>query len=148
MAYHAGVRVDRPSLDRFLRFVAIGAVLVPCNLGLTASLHELGGLSEEAAFGISLVVLLLAGFAANRHLVFAASAGRADRQLALYLVASVAFRGLQFASFLVVHSWLGVPYLAAIVVVLGFWLVVKFVVFRRVVFAVAGAPSHVPAGPG
>lgn len=142
MAYHDAVRVGRPVLDRFLRFVAIGAVLVPLNLGLTASLHELARLPEEAAFGISLVVLFLLGFAANRHLVFAASAGRVDRQLGLYLAASVAFRGLQFASFLAVHTWLGTPYLVAIVGVLGFWLVVKFVVFRRVVFAVPGAHTH------
>lgn len=140
------MRSDSSTLDRFLRFVVIGAVLVPCNLGLTAALHEIGGLPEETAFGIALLALFVAGFAANRHVVFEASGGRVDRQLPLYLAASVAFRGLQFVSFLVVHTWLGAPYLAAIMGVLGFWLVVKFVVFRRLVFAVPGPPSHASAG--
>lgn len=121
-------------VDRFARFAAVGVVVFPVNVGVTALLHEVAGLAEEAAFAIALVLVFAIGFAANRHLVFRAGAGRADRQLARYLVASLAFRGLQFASFVVVHTWLGVPYLLGVVAVLGFWLVVKFAVFRSFVF--------------
>lgn len=123
-----------PTIDRFARFVAVGAVVFPVNVGLTALLHEVIGIGAEGAFAIALAVVFAIGFVANRHLVFDAGAGRAAHQLARYLPAAVAFRGLQFVSFLALHTWLGAPYLAAVVVVLAFWLVVKFLVFRAFVF--------------
>jgi len=123
-----------PVFNRFARFVVVGADVFPINVGLTALLHEVLHLPEEAAFAIALATVFVVGFFANRHLVFAAGAGRIRPQMVRYVVAAVGFRIVQFASFLVIHSWLGAPYLFAVVAVLSFWLVVKFVVFRALVF--------------
>ncbi len=133
------VRRVPPLVDRFARFVAVGVVVFPVNVGLTALLHEVAGLGEEMAFAIALAAVFAIGFVANRHLVFGAGAGRADHQLARYLVVAIAFRGVQFASFVAVHTWLGMPYLVAVIGVLGFWLLVKFAVFRSFVFRVPAA---------
>jgi len=122
------------SLARLIRFGLVGVVVFGVSLGLTALLHELLGMSEELAFGITLVVVLLGGFAANRYVVFDASGGDARRQGAHYAAAALSFRGLQYLSFLALHTWLGVPYVPAIIVVLGFWFLIKYAYYGKRVF--------------
>jgi len=123
-----------PTLDRLVRFGLVGVVVSAVSLGLTALMHEVLGMSEELAFGITLVVVLVGGFAANRHLVFDASGGDSRRQGAHYAIAALMFRALQYLSFLALHTWLGAPYIPAIVVVLGFWFLIKFVYYGERVF--------------
>ncbi len=127
-------------LDRIVRFGLVGIVVFGVSLGLTALLHEVLGLSEELAFGITLVVVLVGGFTANRHLVFDASDGDARRQGAHYAVAALTFRGLQYLSFLALHTGLGMPYVPAIIIVLGFWFLIKYVYYGERVFK-AGRPD-------
>ena len=106
-----------PTLDRLLRFGLVGLGIFAIALGLTALQHEVLGFSEELAFGITLVVVLVVGFLANRHLVFDASGGDVRHQSAHYAVASLVFRALQYLSFLVLHTWLGMAYPVAITIV-------------------------------
>ena len=51
------------------------------------------------------------------------------------VIGHLVFRVAEYTSFLVVHTLIGVPYLLAVPLVLGSWLVVKFFYFRGVVFA-------------
>ena len=99
-----------------MRFGLVGLFIFAIALGLTALQHEVLGFSEELAFGITLVVVLVVGFLANRHLVFDASAGDVRRQSAHYAVASLVFRALQYLSFLALHTWLGMAYPLAITI--------------------------------
>ena len=129
------------TLDRVVHFGLVGLVVFGVSLGLTVLLHEVIGLSEELAFGITLVIVLIGGFLANRHLVFDASAGNLRRQGAHYAVASLSFRGVQYLSFLALHTWLEIPYLPAIVIVLGFWFFIKYAYYGKRIFKVAGVES-------
>ncbi len=126
-----------PTLDRLLRFGLVGLVIFAIALGLTALQHEVLGFSEELAFGITLVVVLVVGFLANRHLVFDASAGDVRRQSAHYAVASLIFRALQYLSFLALHTWLGMAYPLAITIVLWSWFFIKFFYYGARIFKVA-----------
>ena len=126
-----------PTLSRLIRFGLVGVVIFGFALGLTALQHEILGFSEELAFGITLVVVLVVGFLANRHLVFDASAGDVRRQSVHYAVASLGFRALQYGSFLVLHTWLDMAYLLAITIVLWSWFFVKFFYYRTRIFKVA-----------
>ena len=126
-----------PTLDRLIRFGLFGVVLFGIALGLTAFQHEVLGFSEELAFGITLVAVLVVGFLGNRHLVFDASAGDIRRQGIHYAVASLVFRALQYGSFLVLHTWLGMAYLLAITIVLWGWFFIKFFYYGARIFKVA-----------
>jgi putative flippase GtrA len=116
------------------RFAGVGGVSFVTNLALTALLHEVLGLPEEAAFAISLVVVFVMNFLACRYVVFDGRGGDARRQLLHYGMASLGFRGGEWCAFLVVHTWLRTPYLVAIVVILGCSFLIKFVFYRHVVF--------------
>lgn len=130
-----------PTLDRLIRFGLVGVVIFGVALGLTALLHEALGLSEELAFGITLVVVLVGGFLANRHLVFNASAGDLRHQSVHYALASVVFRGLQYLSFLALHTWLGMAYPLAITIVLWSWFLIKFFYYGARIFKVGEAST-------
>jgi putative flippase GtrA len=126
--------LDAQTVNRLFRFGALGGVGFVVNLGLTALLHELVGLSEELSFAISLAAVFFGNFLSLRHLVFDASHGDPKRQLAHYAAASFCFRFAQWLSFLALHTWLGVPYLIAVAVVLGSWFLVKFFYYRSRIF--------------
>ena len=125
---------DAATINRLFRFGALGGVGSFVNLSLTALLHELVGLSEELSFAIALVVVFFGNFLSLRHLVFEASTGEPGRQLVHYALASFSFRLAQWLSFVALHSWLGVPYLIAVAVVLGAWFLVKFAYYRTKIF--------------
>jgi putative flippase GtrA len=125
---------DAATINRLFRFGALGGVGFVVNFGLTALLHELVGLSEELSFAIALAAVFFGNFFSLRHLVFEAAAGDAKRQLVHYAFASFGFRFAQWLSFVALHTWLGVPYLIAVTVVLGIWFLVKFGYYRSKVF--------------
>ena len=122
------------TLERLFRFGLVGLVVFSVALGLTAFQHEVLGFSEELAFGITLVVVLVIGFLANRHLVFDAAEGDIRRQGAHYAVASLVFRALQYLSFLALHTWLGMAYPWAVTIVLWSWFFIKFFYYRARIF--------------
>jgi putative flippase GtrA len=130
-----------PTIHRFIRFGLVGAVAFAVSMGLTALLVEVLGLSEELAFGITLVVVLIGGFMANRHLVFEAADANLRRQGTHYALAALTFRALQYLSFLAIHTALGVPYLLAIFIVLSAWFVIKYAYYGKAVFRPAGTES-------
>jgi putative flippase GtrA len=122
------------TVNKLFRFGAIGGVGFVVNFGLTAFLHEIVGLSAELAFAVALVVVFFGNFLSCRYLVFDATADDPKKQLLHYAFASFGFRFAQWSSFVVLHRWLGVPYLLAVAVVLVSWFLIKFSVYRAFVF--------------
>jgi putative flippase GtrA len=145
----AGVEVEpgtasRPALSKrasFVRFCLITGLSYAINVGLTAALTELAGWPEEAAFAAALVVAMTSNFLFMRYWIYDGAAGSGPRQVLLYLLSSVIFRGLEYALFLVAHTWLGVPYVLAITGVLGLSFLTKFFYYRAVVFKGQGSAS-------
>jgi putative flippase GtrA len=124
-------RVLRSSAFRFLIQSGLSFGL---NLGLTVGLTEGLGVREEAAFAIALFIVFVFNFVAGRYFVYRAREGDVGRQLMLFAVASFSFRGLEYMSFLVLHTWLGVLYPVAIVATLCVSVVVKYFTLKLVVF--------------
>lgn len=119
----------------FSRFGVLTVLSFTVNVGLTALLHEIIGAPEEIAFALSILVVFIMNFIFQRYYVFAGTDRGAANQLMMYLIFSMAFRGSEYLSFLVMHTWLGVQYLVAIVSVLGVSFFAKFFFYDRVVFA-------------
>jgi len=122
------------TLNRLFRFGALGGIGFVVNFGLTALLHEVAQLSAELAFAIALVVVFFGNFLSCRYLVFDDTAGDFKRQLLHYALASFGFRFAQWVSFLALHTWLGLPYLLAVAIVLASWFLIKFSFYRAFVF--------------
>jgi hypothetical protein len=69
-----------------------------------------------------------------RHYVYKAADGAVQRQISLYLISSLSFRGLEYLSFLIVHTIFGVQYLVSIIAVLGGSFFAKFFWYRKFIF--------------
>jgi len=122
-----------------IRFGALGAVTLMMNVGLTAFLHEVMRLSEEFAFGLSLVTVFSISFVACRYVVFEnAWEGDPRNQAFLFLISSLGFRGTEYMAFLLLHSVLGIYYLVALPTILVVSFFAKFLYYRRAVFAASG----------
>lgn len=127
-----------PTLPQsFGRFAVVSAVSFAFIVGTTALLHEVVRLPPEAAYGIALVLVFLLNFSLMRNWAYAHT--RADRsarsQFLLAALTSVGFRVSEFLAFAIVHTWLGVYYLAAVVGIMVVSNLSKFAVFHSVVFA-------------
>ncbi len=131
--------------DRTRKFIRYGLVSLSVfflSIGVTWLGHEILHFSEEAAYGIALVLAFICMFILMRHYVFRVSDQGAKTQLTLYLTSSVAFRLAEFAGFLLLHTLLDVYYLLAVMLVLSTSWIAKYLVNRHIVFP--SSTSHKP----
>ncbi len=121
-------------LSAITGFGLLGVASFSLNLGLSALLHEMIGASTELSFGISLTVVFIVNFLACRYLIFDAAGGNPLRQLIAFALSSLVFRGMEYVAFLLLHTVIGIHYLAAITAVLGVSAISKFLFYRGAVF--------------
>lgn len=113
----------------------MGALNLGLNLGLTAFLHEVVHAPAEVAYGVGLITIFILNFFLSRHYIYDdASGGDPRGQLVRFVVTSGGFRVLEYGAFLILHSVLGVYYLAAAVAVQVTSFLAKFAIFRGWVF--------------
>jgi putative flippase GtrA len=125
----------RSTFLRIVKFGAAGAAGFGLNIAITVSMHEWLGASEELAFAIALTAVFAFSFVTGRYLIFSGAAGGNPRkQLVRFALFSGGFRVSEYLGFLVLHSLLGLPYLLAIVAVLGVSFLTKFFTYSTVVF--------------
>ncbi|MCU0303906.1 MAG: GtrA family protein [Thermoanaerobaculales bacterium] len=129
------MRPDLATAMQLVRFGALGAVGLGVNIAITVTLTEIVDAQEEVAFAIALAVVFVFSFLTSRHIIFVgASTGNPTRQLVRFALTSAAFRVAEYLAFLLLHTTLKLPYLLAIVVVLGVSFLTKFVTYSTVVF--------------
>jgi putative flippase GtrA len=121
-----------------LRFVLLGALSFTTNLGVTAGLHELAGLSPASSFAIGLATVFVLNFAAMRWWVFPESGLGVARQLAGFATMSVIFRSSEFLVFLLLRHVGDTYYLFAAGGALCLSMVVKYFVYGSWLFASSG----------
>jgi len=126
-------------LSGLIRFGLLGAVGATLNIAITVVLSEGLGAPEELAFATGLAVVFCFGFLTSRYLIFAgASTGDPKKQLIRFGISSGLFRLAEYLGFLILHTILGLPYLLAILGVLGVSFLTKFVTYSTVVFTADG----------
>lgn len=123
-----------PVVRGMFRYGVLSVASFVATLGITALLHEFAGRSEELSYGVALVVVFVGNFLAMRYYVCDGAGGSAARQLGMFLASSLAFRGMEYAAFLIAHTWLGAPYAAAIVAIQLTSSLAKFFFYRGAVF--------------
>jgi putative flippase GtrA len=123
------------TLGRMMRFGAFGAAGFVLNIAITVTLTEWLGAPEELAFAVALFVVFGFSFVTSRYLIFAGAIdGDPRKQLVKFALSSAAFRGTEYLGFIMLHTVLGLPYLIAIVSVLGVSFLTKFFTYSTVVF--------------
>lgn len=115
-----------------IRYAQVSGLSFAVNIGLTVFLHEVCCVPEELAFAIALIVVFLMNFVAMRHYIYAGNGGHAGKQFIMYAGSALVFRGSEYLTFLILHSWLRLDYrLAVIGVAVGF-ACAKFFYYRLV----------------
>jgi putative flippase GtrA len=122
-------------LKSLFRFGSVGGISFAINIGLTAFLHELLGIVEEIAFSIALAVAFTFNFVGCKYYVFSENTGDSRKQLIAYFFSSLLFRGIEYLGFILLHTLMGVQYLAAVFLVLVFSFFAKFTFYKKVVFS-------------
>jgi putative flippase GtrA len=122
------------ALSRVSRYL-LNTVLSLCvTVGGTWFLHDVGGLSEELSYAVSLVTAFFMNFLMFRHYVFEGRDGHAGRQLGAFGILTIVFRCGEFIGFLIVHTYFGVHYILTVFLVQGATFVIKFFVYGHLVF--------------
>lgn len=114
-------------------FVLASGIGFGINVGLTAFLHEVLGVSPEISFGIALACAYGANFFNNRTWVFDSDV-EAIPQVGRFLVISLIFRLAEYLVFALLHVVLGIYYLAAVLISLLSFYFAKFFVYKEIVF--------------
>ncbi len=122
-----------PFAAQAVRFCGVGVLSYGIGVTLAATFHEISGLREEIAVGLSLAIVLFTNFALARLYVFRSS-GRVHHELARFAVMSAAMRGVDYLLFLALLNGLGIGYLVAMTIAMAVSTSLKFLVYRKVVF--------------
>ena len=123
------MRVGRESVVQMLRFGIATGISAVVSVGFPVVLHELLHVEEKLAVGISQVSVLVLNFLTLRVFVFRANGG-GQRVMFRYLASSLAFRGLEYLSFLMLFELADLFYLTALVITLVAWTGIKFLWYR------------------
>ncbi len=117
------------------RFLVLSGLSFTLNLAVTAALHEGAGLGADASFACALATVFLVNFALMRRYVFPGGSRPLVPQLVGFGLSSLAFRGLEFAGFLLLHSVLELAYLLAAAATLSLSFATKYVYYNAWLFA-------------
>lgn len=123
----------------FAMYIATGFFSGGLNIVLTWSFTELAGLDPRASYACTLAILVVINFFLGRHLIFSATDRRATAQFLRFIATSGTARFLEWSLFTLLVTHTSLHYLIVAVGVLGTSFCVKYVVYRRIVFAKAAA---------
>ena len=122
-------------METFFRYAAVTGLCFIVNLGVTVLFTEVFSVYEEISYGFALSTVFFMNFFLMRYYIYRSSEDNLISQFILYAGSAIAFRGIEYGCFLLLHSWMGIPYGAAIVVIQGFSAVSKFIYYKRIVFS-------------
>jgi putative flippase GtrA len=117
------------------RFLLLGGLSFSLNLGITATLHEIFGVSPEVSFAVALVAVFCLNFAMMRWWVFRGTRRPILGQLAGFGGSSLFFRGLEYAGYFALFRYVGFPYLGAALTVIGISFTLKYLVYNFWLFS-------------
>lgn len=116
------------------RYLLQSGFIFALNLGATALLHEALGIPAGMAYAATLFLVTIVGFLTLKFFVYRDREGDLLRQFLTYLPSVALFRGAEYLGFTLLHGWLDLFYLAAIVIVQGTSFSTKYFYFRLLVF--------------
>ncbi len=127
-----------PTTERFLRWAKFGAGSA-CSyllvIGVTVGLREGLGWQPRFAYLGALVAAWVFNFFYNRQVVFPRNGRSVPGQALRFILTSSAFRVLEWTAFNLLAMWSDTHYVLLVTAIQATSLLIKYVVFRRFVFA-------------
>ena len=123
----------KQTIRQAVLFVLASGIGFGINVGLTAFLHEILGISPGISFAVALACAYAVNFFNNRRWVFASDA-EAFPQVVKFLSVSLVFRLAEYLVFVLLHIILGLHYLLAVLISLFSFYFIKFFVYKKLVF--------------
>lgn len=123
----------------FAMYIATGFFSGGLNLALTWSFTELAGQDPRVSYACTLAILMVVNFFIGRHLIFGSTERRAASQFVRFVGTTGTARLLEWSLFSLLVTHTRMHYLLVSLFVLGTSFCVKYVVYRRFVFAKAAA---------
>jgi putative flippase GtrA len=100
------------------------------NSGLTIFVHEILGAPTEFAFALALLTVFIMNFYLLRYYVYQGADNPAGQQFLEYASSAISFRGLEYLSFLLLHTWFDYEYKLVLVSILLISSIVKFLWYQ------------------
>ena len=119
----------RETASEVMRFAIATGLSAIVSLGLPIALHELLHVDQRIAVAVSQLSVLAMNFLTLRVFVFRSS-GKARADVFRYGASAITFRGLEYASFLLLFEIVHMFYVTALVVTLCASTVSKFFWYR------------------
>lgn len=119
----------RQTAGQLMRFGLATGLSAIVSLGLPVMLHELLHVEQKVAVAISQASVLLVNFVTLRMFVFRSSGSVRD-DVFRYAASTVAFRALEYLSFLILFELAGLFYVTALVITLCTSTLIKFIWYR------------------
>ncbi len=123
---------------KFIGFITLSALSFAVNIGITALCHELLHLPEELAYAIALVTIFWQNFLLCRYVVFRSSHRPFWPQVGAFTAATIQFRLAEYLVWLLLLHLLHLHYLVAVILVSGFFTILKFFFLGNRVFPGTG----------
>ena len=133
------------TLKEGILFIIASGIGFAINLGITAFLHEILGVSPGISFAVALVCAYAANYFNNRKWVFSSDAAPLN-QVGRFLGVSLVFRVLEYLVFTLLHYVLGIYYLGAVLGSLISFYFIKFFTYKKLVFTRSGDAERPVSG--
>lgn len=121
---------------RFGGYSLVSLLSFVLNILLVVFLHEIVGLAERWAYGITLLSLFFINFALMRYGVYRKTlvSGNGVNQMVKCLAVSLSFRLFEWIAFIILTEQFRIYYVIAIVIVNCISVITKFFVYDRLIF--------------
>lgn len=120
-------------LKRLFRYFIATFISFCFTFGLPVGLVELGGVDPDHAALVGYISAFIVNFVVMRNFVYQ-SADKVRSQVWRYCLTALGMRTLEYLAFLLLHNVFAIPYYIALFSVLLCAFVLKFVIYRVLVF--------------
>ena len=118
--------------NNFSKYLSVGALSYLIVTTITVTLHEIFGITKSSSFAFGLIVVFIINFIILRVFVFK-SEGPAGFAVIKFFLASIFFRGFEYALFIVIFN-LGVYYIISLTISMVVSVVLKYFVYKNIVY--------------
>jgi putative flippase GtrA len=118
--------------QKVLRFLQASGLSFLVIFGMTIFVHEVLGTSTEVAFSAALIAVFVMNFFMLRYYIYQGSDNPVGRQFLEYTGSAISFRGLEYVSFLLLHTWYEYEYRLVVLAVLVCSTIMKFLWYRYI----------------
>ena len=135
---------QQKTIQQVIRYLWMTLLSAGLTLALPILFHEVLGLSKETAVALALATSFIVNFFTVRIVVFRSS-GNPTSEFVRYALTNASFRLGEFLLFLIFHTILEIYYIVVLGFVLGLSFILKFILYRYLVFkAPASGPGEIP----